>query len=269
MAKLSKRERADHAKAEALLALDRPLTEDEQCQVLANWHEGARHLNGAASAHFTPYDLAFHLAMEARAPRVLDLCAGIGALSVASVHHNRDVLTELVLIEINPDYAEVARKLLPQAEVIVGSVYDRVLMAEMALRGFDVVIANPPFGSTAKNPEMRGPRYKGRMDYEVIDIASDIADAGVFVLPQNSLPFAYSGRQNFAKVENAAYDKFSEKTGIVLEMNCGIDTSALPDFRDVKVVTEIAVADFAELRRARAESARPQNDLFTALENAA
>lgn len=269
MAKLSKRDRANHAKAEALLALERPLNEDEQCEVLANWHEGARHLNGAASAHFTPYDLAFHLALEARAPRVLDLCAGIGALSVANFHHNRNVLEEMVLIEINPDYAEVARKLLPQAEVIVGSVYDQVLMAEMALRGFDVVISNPPFGNTAKNPDLRGPRYKGRMDYEVIDIASDIAGHGVFILPQAALPFAYSGQRNYTKIENEAYEKFSARTGIKLEMNCGIDTSDLPDFRDVKVTTEIAVADFTELRQKRAADAQPQNDLFSTLEVAA
>ena len=142
-------------------------------------------------------------------------------------------------------------------------------MAELALRGFDVVISNPPFGSTAKDPTLRGPRYKGRMDYEVIDIASDIANHGVFILPQAALPFAYSGRQGCTRVENEPYKKFSEKTGIELVMNCGIDTAGISNFRDVKIVTEIALADFEELRRTRAELSLPQNDLFSDLENAA
>lgn len=261
MAKLTKPERAAHARATELVNLDRPLMLEEKIEVIQKWHEGAAHNNAAASAHFTPYELAFHVALEGRGRRVLDLCAGIGSLSVAQEDHNGPMIEELVLVEINPDYAAVAKRLLPQAEVIVGSVYDEGLIAELATRDFHCVISNPPFGNTAKRPDLKGPRYKGRMDYEVIDIASDLASMGVFILPQMALPFSFSGRQSFITRENEAYEKFSKATDIKLEMNCGIDTSIIGKFRDVSIITEIAIADFRKTRAKRHE-AIVQPDLF-------
>ena len=251
MARLTKAQRKHHQEAEDLLARG-GLDAEEQTFVIDNWHEGARHMNGAHGAHFTPYEMAFHLAIEVDARRVLDLCAGIGALSVGVLHHSPRDIEEMVLVELNPDYAAIARKLLPQAEVIVGSVYDRGLIAELASRNFTTVISNPPFGSNAKDGE-RGPRYRGDMDYEVIDIASDLAPHGVFIIPQSRLPFAYSGQETLKRTDNPKYHKFSEATDIELEMNLGIDTSNMP-FRDVKIAVEIAIADFAltqERRRAK------------------
>ena len=264
MAKLTKREVADHRYAEELLQRGN-LDYDERIEVLEKWHEGAVHMNSAASAHFTPYEMAFHLAIEVDARRVLDLCAGIGALSVGVLNHSESAIEEMVLLELNPDYAAVARRLLPKAEVIVGSVYDKVLMAELASRNFTCVISNPPFGNNAKSGN-QGPRFKGPMDYEVIDIASDLAPSGVFILPQQKLPWAYSGKQGMQRVENAKYDRFFEATGIELGTNCGIDTTLCGSFKDVNVTVEIAVCDFIEARErreAKREALNDQLDIFS------
>lgn len=263
MAKLTKVEVANHRRAEALLERGN-LDYDERIEVLNNWHEGAVHMNSAASAHFTPYEMAFHLAIEVDARRVLDLCAGIGALSVGVFNHSERAIEEMVMVELNPDYAAVAKRLLPQAEVIVGSVYDKVLMAELATRNFTCVYSNPPFGNNAKSGN-QGPRFKGPMDYEVIDIASDLAPMGVFILPQQKLNWAYSGKQGMQKVENAKYERFRELTGIELDPNCGIDTTLCGSFKDVKVMVEIATADFTEARARRqtkVDSLNDQLDIF-------
>src|SRR5690606_6702896 len=128
--------------------------------------------------------------------------------------------------EINPDYCEVARRLVPQAEVICGSIYDEGLVAELATRGFTAVISNPPFGTISKPAGASGPRYKGAVHYETIDIASDLAPYGAFILPQQACPFQYSGRQRFEEVENLRYQEFSKATGIEFALGVSTDTSA-------------------------------------------
>lgn len=261
MAKLTKAQVSAHEKACKLIESDHRLNDDEVLFVLDNWHEGAAHTNTRASAHFTPYELARHAALEVAGPRVLDLCAGIGTLSVAVKMMSGYAPVELTLVEINPDYAAVARRLLPDAEVIVGSMYDRDLMNELASRKFDTCISNPPFGSFSRSASDRAPRYKGAdAHYDCIDIASDLADAGVFILPQTAVPFVYSGRQGFRRNEpgqNPRYDKFVNQTGIELGANIGIDTSVLPGFRDVGIVTEISTVDFVEARARRVTENMP------------
>lgn len=261
MANLTKAQVATHEAAAALLASGKPLDDDDVLFVIDNWHEGASHTNTRASAHFTPFDLARHAALEVGGPRVLDLCAGIGTLSVAVKMMMGHGPVDLTLVEINPDYAAVARRLLPDAEVIVGSMYDAGLMLELASRGFDTCISNPPFGGFSRAPGDRAPRHRGaEAHYDCIDIASDVADAGVFILPQQAVPFRYSGRQGYERVtrgDNPRYDRFVEQTGIELNANLGIDTSVLPGFRDVVIVTEISTVDFVAARQRRMEASMP------------
>ena len=261
MAKLTKAQQRAHENACALLASDAVLREDQIVDVIENWHEGAMHANTRASAHFTPWDLAFHAALEVGGPRVLDLCAGIGTLACAVNCKAKPGAVSLTLVEINPDYAAVAGRLLPEAEVIVGSMYDAGLMAELASRRFDTCVSNPPFGTFSKAHGARAPRYAGgEAHYDCIDIASDVADAGVFILPQQAVPFRYSGRRNYETVPRGAnprYDRFTDQTGIVLDANLGIDTTTLAGFRDVTLTTEIATVDFVEARRVRAARETP------------
>lgn len=258
MAKLTKSEVQRHEAAQRLIDGSQTLTIEEAIAVVEDWHEGATHSNTRASAHFTPWELARHAALEVGGRNILDLCSGIGTLALACRdHYFMNPPDSIVMVEINPDYAAVARRIVPEAEVIVGSIYDKGLMAELASRHFDTAISNPPFGTFSKDQSMEGPRYKGDVHYEVIDIASDLADYGVFILPQMAVPFDYSGRQSYSRKDNPRYEKFSARTGITLEAGCGTDTSVLPGFRGVTLVVEIAVSDFQEARSRRDATEMP------------
>lgn len=255
MAKLSKAQAKLHQQACDLAALDRPLTLDEREFIINNWQESASHINSAAAAFFTPLELAFHLAIETKGCRtIIDLCAGIGALSYAVWQHNvREGIDRLVCIEINPDYAAIGRKVLPEAEWIVASVEDLPDLGR-----FDLAISNPPFGKVMK---IQGPRYSGEADLAVIDIASDLAEYGVFIIPQMSSPFEYSGKPHYKVRSSAKFDRFHSATSIELNAGCGVDCSMFRDqWRGVTPRVEIACADFAEVQAAR----RPaQSDLFS------
>lgn len=59
----------------------------------------------------------------------------------------------------------------------------------------------------------------------VIEAAASIADAGVFIIPQISAPFVYSGTNNVRWRETGPARLFEQQTGIELDFNVGIDTS--------------------------------------------
>ena len=253
MARLSKAEAKRHQEACDLVVLDRVLMEDEREFVINNWQESASHINSAAAAFFTPLELAFHLAIETNGCRTfIDLCAGIGALSYACWQSNRSSIDRIVCVEINPDYAAVGRKVLPEAEWIVASVD-----ALPDLGSFDMAISNPPFGKVVK---IAGPRYSGEADLAVIDIASDLATYGTFIIPQMSAPFQYSGRQSMTFRDNDRTAKFRDATAIDLQPGCGVDCDYFRDqWRGVAPKVEIVCADFEGVRASRQPA---QADLF-------
>jgi hypothetical protein len=256
VARLSKREIANHRAAEQLLTLDR-LNDDQRQFVLDNWNEGAEHMNAAAGAFFTPSDLALDAALMAgccsaddgRPLRVIDLCAGIGTLGLAAWWRSSK-RAQVTCVEVNPAYVAVGRKLFPEAEWICASVNQ----LPSDLGGFDVALANPPFGKVAK---ITGPRYSGEDELAVVDIASDLARWGGFILPVGSLPFSYSGNRFYQERENERYQRFTDRTGI--ELSCeSVDCSCYADgWRGVSPRIEVVTADFDAVREARSAQVLP------------
>ena len=238
MSRLSKKQIKAHEEAEALLRLN--LLDDDQREfVLDNWQEGAKHVNSAAGAFFTPSTLASDLAVFAQCEGepIIDLCAGIGGLGLwAWRRSNRR--SPVTCVEVNPDYVAVGRKLFPEATWICASVEEA-----LSLGRFRVAISNPPFGKTAK---INGPRYSGEDDLAVVDIASQIADFGVFILPANSCPFEYSGRPFYREQKSPKFDRFHKATGINLScesVDCGYCAN---DWRGVSPKFEMVSADFSD-----------------------
>ncbi|WP_315833522.1 methyltransferase [Bradyrhizobium prioriisuperbiae] len=269
MAKLTKAEARAHARALELLDKD-VLTYDERLFVLENWNEGANHINGVAGAFFTPVGLAGDFAIDAGGGRTIDLCAGIGALAF-HVHwrgfygRERNMPSpEILCIEINPAYVDVGRKVLPEATWICADVFG---FDFASLGQFRTAIANPPFGATARTGA--GPRYTGRaFEFHLIDLASDIADHGTFIIPQTSAPFQYSGVQCYRERPSADYLKFTQQTGIHLEAGCGVDCSYYRDqWRGIAPSVEIVCANFEDMPRNKNRSSPDAETELRALWN--
>lgn len=223
-------------------------TDDARLFVLDHWQESARHVNSDAGAFFTPWQLARDAAIyTSGAGSVLDLCAGIGSLGLMSYWAGGSNPPQVTCVEVNPDYARIGRILFPQARWIVASADN----PPADLGRFDCVIANPPFGRTAK---ISGPRFSGEDELAIVDIASQVARWGVFILPQGSCPFEYAGR-NYRERPSAKYERFRRATG--LRITCeSIDTSYYRDqWRGVSPTVEVTTVDFDEQQAAEISAA--------------
>ncbi|WP_063904857.1 methyltransferase [Burkholderia ubonensis] len=266
--KLTRAQTKKMQEVEQLIALERRLTDDERLFVLEHYQEGANCDNAAMGAFFTPGGLARDFAIEVYngCGTIVDLCAGIGSLA----YWCEDKARQLVCVEQCAEYVRVGRKVMPDAQWIHADVFGDWIKD---FDGFDCAISNPPFGSRVKGATFDG-RYTGStFEYKVIELASRIADYGVFLIPQPSAPFAYSGTQFYQPRMSADCRKFVEQTGITMEPNCGIDTALCRgEWHGVAPICEIVVCDFEEIeqepvRRARAESVpvpAAQLDLFAA-----
>lgn len=241
MARLSKVDSKRHEAACKLLTQD-VLSFEDKLFVLENWNEGAKHLNSLAGAFFTPMGLAETLTIEINgSATVVDLCAGIGALSFAYYHSQVWSKPKITCIELNPDYVAVGKKILPEATWICANVLEA---ANLGLPLFDTAIGNPPFGAIKREGSARD--YSGAaFEYHVINIASYMAKRGVFIVPQGSAPFKYSGEPCFQATYPDAYVKFREATSIELTPSCGIDCSYFRDqWRGTSPKVEVVCADF-------------------------
>lgn len=259
MSKLTKAQAKAHQEACEILRKD-VLNFDEKWFVLENWQESATHVNTVAGAFFTPPELARSFCIEVRGHRVIDLCAGIGTLSFLYMEKRCfGPAPDITCVEINPDYIAVGRKLLPEATWIQASVFDLPQLGR-----FDFAIGNPPFGNIQRGGK-NAPRYSRRQfEYHVIDIASDLADYGAFIIPQAAAPFRYSGEQTYTPQRSDAYLAFEKTTGIELGASCAIDCSTCQgDWHGVAPKVEIVTADFLEARARRAGPPASQADLFS------
>lgn len=212
--------------------------------------------------------MASDFRLELCGRNILDLCAGIGSLSFYVAHwpYNCDYIPNITAIEINPDFVEIGRQLLPQINWICGNVFDLPrLVKQHDLPRFDIAYGNPPFGRVSRGPDekarantgrpYKGPRYRGpEFEFNLIDLASDYADHGVFILPQMSSPFQFSGARYYRRDrQTKAYQRFEKETGLYGDAAIGIDTTVFKD--DWQNITppplEFVSFDFEAAREAR------------------
>lgn len=251
---------------EKLISLERRLTDSEREFVLENYQEGANRNNAEVGAFFTPMRLANDFSIEVYScDSIVDLCAGIGSLAYACEGR----ASRIVCVEQCAEYVRVGRKVMPDATWIHADVFGDWVKD---FDGFDVAISNPPFGSRVKSQAFNG-RYTGStFEYKVIELASRIADDGVFIVPQSSAPFRYSGSQNYQQAISRDCRRFMDETGIELEPNCGIDTALYRDkWHGVAPTCEIVTCEFdqcgqgtglAEIRAEAIAAPVAQLDLF-------
>ena len=138
---------------------------------------------------------------------------------------------------------------MPEARWINSDVFD----LPEDLGHFDCVLSNPPFGKVSKTGS--SPRYTGReFEYHVMDIASDLADSGIFIVPQESAAYRQSGCSGNDFIKNGKHLKFTEQTGIEIGRNCGLDTEPFRDqWKNASPITEIVTCDFKKARETRGQ----------------
>jgi hypothetical protein len=163
--------------------------------------------------------------------------------------------TTHVCVELNGAYVEVGRAVMPRATWVHASAFD--LEAYQHLGPFDVVISNPPFGQIPADGFV-GKYTGGQFEFRIIELASRLASRGVFIVPQMSAPFQYSGCTYFEIRTSERHEKFHEQTGIVLEANCGIDTATYKsDWHGVSPICEVVCCEFEEAVPVQPVAAQP------------
>ena len=190
MSRLPKHQEQNHLKAVDILTQEH-LTLEDRVFVLNAWtprYYGRPELKGA---FFTPTGLAQSVAQEVPGgSNVLDLCAGIGSL--AFWYQQEHPEASITCVERDPLYASVGRKVVPEAVWIEGDMFDESVWeaACSRRRTFDLCLTNPPFGFTTEHPGWMN--YCGSLELMALEIGLRMADAVTAILPQSSLPFAYS-----------------------------------------------------------------------------
>lgn len=240
MAKLTKIETKNHLLAMDLINSDKELSFEDKEFVLRNYHEGANHIQGQTGTFFTPYDMAYDVILDIGYGDTVDLCAGIGMLMFCHLtrlryyHMNRDdKLPRLVCVELNKDYIEVGKRIMPEVEWIHADILNMPDIGK-----FEYSISNPPFGNIA------GKKY---FEFSVIEYASTISNYGVFVLPQMSAGFNFSGKRYYERQSSGrAYD-FQKRTGYHMEASIGVDTSLYKNaWKGTSPVTEVVSINFED-----------------------
>ena len=168
----------------------------------------------------------------------IELCAGIGRLSYYQYLRNEP--THITCVELNPEYVMIGKRVLPEAEWICGDA-----LQYSPDRFYRVAYGNPPFGKINTSEAYTG-RYKGsEFEYKVIDHASTFSSYGVWIVPQGSAGFQYSGVHFYERRESQKYKKFVDSTGWSFEPGCGIDTSIYrEEWNGTNVVCEVVTVEY-------------------------
>lgn len=250
--KLSKEQTKTHNQAIELLQKDR-LTKDEKFFVIDNYIPAATNNITNSGVYFTPYGLAKEMAIEVCGDKIIDLCAGIGGLSFALSEFYQVNPKQYTCVEINPEFVEIGKKILPEANWIQADCLDRDFL-DTLVGEFDTVISNPPYGNVKTGGKYDWLKYKGsNFEYKIVEIGAYLkCNNGVFILPQESCPFRLSTGYNTRDVyrdeyKTAKYNSFVKQSGLELSANCGIDIYQYRNmWKGTKIITEIAICDYNE-----------------------
>lgn len=236
MARITKKESVNHNRVMELVHSDKQLTQDDKEFIFNNYKGDGI---GATGAFFTPEYLAWDFILDAGCTGdCIELCAGIGRLSYYQYLRNNP--THITCIEINPEYVLIGKRVLPEAEWITGDA-----LQYNPDRFYSVAYGNPPFGKINTSQAYTG-RYTGsEFEYKVIDHASKFSSVGVWIVPQGSAGFVYSGAQYYDRRETPKYVKFHNQTGYTLQPGVGIDSSIYKDeWNGTKVIVESVIVDY-------------------------
>ncbi|MGB4824585.1 MAG: hypothetical protein WBP82_06740, partial [Leuconostoc mesenteroides] len=103
--------------------------------------------------------------------------------------------------------------------------------------------SNPPFGRIKTSDNETCIYTGGDFEFKIIEKSMLVARDGVFIVPQMSSPFKYSGERFYQKLTSGKAVEFMNQTGINLEPNCGIDTSIYKnEWKGVSVICEVVLA---------------------------
>lgn len=237
MARVTKKESQLRLKVMELVYSDRQLTEDDKEFIFNNYRGDGI---GATGAFFTPEMLAWDFMLDAGcSDDCIELCAGIGRLSYYQFIRNKP--SHITCVELNPEYVLIGKRVLPQAEWITGDA-----LQYTPDRFYRVAYGNPPFGKINTSGAYTG-RYTGsEFEYKIIDRAREYSSYGVWIVPQGSAGFKYSGHTYYDRsIQSAKYIKFEKDTGLILHPGVGIDTSIYRDqWNGTKVTCESVLVDY-------------------------
>jgi len=190
--KISRADSKLHDQAMDLIHSDKTLTQDEIEFCLENFNPMATHDVGKGGIFFTPIEMARSFA-QVVAPngRIIDLCAGIGLLSWALLENDRfspRQITEIVAVEIDNEFAEIGKRLLPEVTWICGSIFDQELVS--SLGRFDYAIGNPPYGNIPNKKEADWMSFKGPAQFMAAEIAFRVSANGcMFIVPEGDTEY--------------------------------------------------------------------------------
>ncbi len=79
----------------------------------------------------------------------------------------------------------------------------------------------------------------------MIEHGSTLAPYGVWIVPQGSAGFVYSGARCYERRESTKYQKFAKDTGWKFEAGCGIDTSIYKEhWHGTSVICEVVTLEY-------------------------
>ena len=237
IARVTKNESQLHLKVMKLVHSDKYLKENDKEFIFNNYRGDGI---GATGAFFTPEMLAWDFMLDAGcSDDCIELCAGIGRLSYYQFIRNKP--SHITCVELNPEYVLIGKRVLPQAEWITGDA-----LQYTPDRFYRVAYGNPPFGKINTSGAYTG-RYTGsEFEYKIIDRAREYSSYGVWIVPQGSAGFKYSGHTYYDRsIQSAKYIKFEKDTGLILHPGVGIDTSIYRDqWNGTKVTCKSVLVDY-------------------------